>query len=76
MKNDNWLESSWHKDMAIPNALSRTVIRAGPHSTMLIAVYTIEKLAEKARVIVNQFYKGTNHFREIIDFHGEFIKQK
>ena len=71
MKNDNWLESSWHKDMGIPDALSTTVIRTGPNSTMLTAFCKTEELAEKARVLTNQFYGGTKHFHEIMDLNFE-----
>ena len=70
MKNDSWEDSNWHDDMGLSDALSRTVIRTGPNSTMLIAVHKSEQLAEQARIITNQFCEGTSHFHEIIDFHG------
>jgi len=72
----NWSERGIQKSMGFPDAISRTAIRTGPNSTMLIAIYETEELAEKAREIVNQYTGKTSHWHEIIDFHGEVIHQE
>ena len=64
------------KSIGFPDAISRTSIRTGPNSTMLIAIYETEELAEKAREIVNQYTSKPSHFHEIIDFHGEVVHQE
>ena len=46
-ENDSWEDSNWHDDLGLPDTLSRTVIRTGPDSTILIAVYKPEQLAEQ-----------------------------
>ena len=46
MKNESWEDSNLHANMGLPDALSSTVIRTGPNSTIFIAVYKSEQLAE------------------------------
>ena len=72
----NWSDRGMQKTMGFPDAVSRTAIRTGPNTVMLIAIYETEELAEKAREIVNQYTGKTSHWHEIIDFHGEVIHQE
>ena len=72
----NWSARGMQKTMGFPDAVSRTAIRTGPNTVMLIAIYETEELAEKAREIVNQYTSKSGHFHEIIDFHGEVVHQE
>ena len=59
----------------MPQAISRTNVRTSADSTLLLAIYESEEIAEKAREMANTFFKmEAEHVREIIDFHGPVIE--
>ena len=61
---------NWAPDN-MPKAASRTNIRTSETSTLLMAIYKSEKLAENAREMANKFFKlQTEHLHEVIEFHG------
>ena len=65
---------NWAPDN-MPQALSRTSVRTSADSTLLMAIYESEEIAEKAREMANMFFKmEAEHVREIIDFHGPVIE--
>jgi len=48
----------------MPEAIRRTNVRTGENSTLLMAIYKTEEMADK-------FFKmEAQHLHEIIDFHG------
>ena len=60
-----------------PDVISRTVIRTGPISEMMITVYKTEEFAEKARLLANKsLKKHEEHPYEVLDFHGEVLHQE
>ena len=59
----------------MPKAVSRTLVRTSPNSTLMMAVYDSEDIAEQARKIVQRFFNlETEHLHDIIDFHGEVMR--
>ena len=55
----------------MPEAIRRTNVRTGENSTLLMAIYRTEEMAEKAREMADKFFKmEAQHLHEIIDFHG------
>ena len=71
---EKWRQSNF-KDF--PDAISRTIIKTGPTSTMMMAVYKTEEFAEKARSIADKFLKDQGqHLHDIIEFHGEVLHQE
>lgn len=64
---------NWAPDN-MPEAASRTNIRTSETSTLLMAIYKSEKLAENAREMANKFFKlQAEHLHEVIEFHGEVM---
>ena len=62
--------ANWAPDN-MPEATSRTNIRTSETSTLLMAIYKSEKLAENAREMANKFFKlQAEHLHEVIKFHG------
>ena len=73
-KSKSWRQNNF-KDF--PDAISRTIIKTGPTSTMMMAVYKTEEFAEKARSIADKFLKDQGqHLHDIIEFHGEVLHQE
>ena len=59
----------------MPKAVSRTLVRTSPNSTLMMAVYESEDIAEQARDVVQRFFNlETEHLHDIIDFHGEVMR--
>ena len=59
----------------MPEAISRTKVRTGENSTLLMAIYKTEEMAERAREMADEFFKmEAQHLHEIIDFHGPVIE--
>ena len=62
--------ANWAPDN-MPEAASRTNIRTSETSTLLMAIYKSEELAENAREMANNFFKlQAEHLHEVIEFHG------
>ena len=56
-------------------AISRTSVRTGENSTLLMAIYKTEEMAERAREMADNFFKmEAQHLHEIIDFHGPVME--
>ena len=71
---EKWRQNNF-KDF--PDAISRTIIKTGPTSTMMMAVYKTEEFAEKARSLADKFFKEQGqHLHDIIEFHGEVLHQE
>ena len=68
----NWKD--WmHTHM--PDAISRTMVKTGPSSSLLMAVYASSEVAENARKVVEVFFdENRDHMLDVIAFHGEVIK--
>ena len=69
--------SKWHGWMLknMPDANSRTMVKTGPTSTLLMAVYASSQVAENARETVEVFFDGNrDHMLDIIAFHGEVVE--
>ena len=59
----------------MPDAISRTMVKTGPTSSLLMAVYSSSQVAENAREMVEVFFtENRNHMLDIIAFHGEVIE--
>jgi len=59
----------------MPIATSRTMVKTGPSSSLLMAVYASSKVAENAKAIVQDFFdENRDHMLDIIAFHGEVIE--
>jgi hypothetical protein len=59
----------------MPEAISRTNVRTGENSTLLMAVYKTEEMAQEAREMADKFFKlEAQHLHEIIDFHGPVME--
>ena len=66
--------ANWAPDN-MPEAISRTSVRTGENSTLLMAVYKTEELAEQAREIADKFFKmEAEHLHDIIGFHGPVME--
>jgi len=69
--------SKWHGWMLknMPDANSRTMVKTGPTSTLLMAVYASSQVAENARETVEVFFdENRDHMLDIIAFHGEVVE--
>ncbi len=68
----NWKD--WmHTHM--PAAISRTMVKTGPSSSLLMAVYASSEVAENARKVVEVFFdENRDYILDVIAFHGEVIK--
>ena len=59
----------------MPVATSRTMVKTGPSSSLLMAVYASSKVAEKAKEVVQVFFdENRDHVLDVIAFHGEVIE--
>ena len=59
----------------MPVATSRTMVKTGPSSSLLMAVYASSKVAENAKEVVQVFFdENRDHMLDIIAFHGEVIE--
>lgn len=59
----------------MPDAISRTMVKTGPTSSLLMAVYSSSHVAENAREMVEVFFaENRDHMLDIIAFHGEVIE--
>ena len=66
---DNWFPEH------MPTAISRTLVKTAENSTLMVAVYETEEIAERAREIVENFFQmETQRIHDIIEFHGEVMK--
>ena len=67
----DWLEMHMH----MPEAISRTMVKTGPSSSLLMAVYASSEVAENARKVVEVFFdENRDYILDVIAFHGEVIK--
>lgn len=56
-------------------AMSRTMVKTGPTSILLMAVYTSSLVAENAKKVVDFFLIKIEHYMlDNIAFHGEAIE--
>jgi hypothetical protein len=59
----------------MPEAKSRTMVKTGPTSSLLMAVYASSQVAENAKNVVEVFFdENRDHILDIIAFHGEVIE--
>ena len=59
----------------MPEAKSRTMVKTGPTSSLLMAVYASSQVAENAKNVVEGFFdENRDHMLDIIAFHGEVIE--
>tara|TARA_Y100001954_G_scaffold43631_1_gene45181 strand:- start:127 stop:405 length:279 start_codon:yes stop_codon:yes gene_type:complete len=59
----------------MPDAISRTMVKTGPTSSLLMAVYSSSQVAENAKEMVEVFFtENRDHMLDIIAFHGEVIE--
>ena len=59
----------------MPIATSRTMVKTGPSSSLLMAVYASSKVAENAKEVVQDFFdENRDHMLDVIAFHGEVIE--
>ena len=71
--------SKWNGWMLknMPDAISRTMVKTGSTSSLLMAVYASSLDAENARKVVKVFFdENRDHMLDIIAFHGEVIEFK
>ena len=69
--------SKWQDWMPehMPVATSRTMVKTGPSSSLLMAVYPSSKVAENAKEVVQDFFdENRDHMLDVIAFHGEVIE--
>ena len=59
----------------MPVATSRTMVKTGPSSSLLMAVYASSEVAENAKEVVEFFFnENREHMLDVIAFHGEVIE--
>jgi len=59
----------------MPDAISRTMVKTGPTSSLLMAVYSSSQVADNAKEVVEVFFEeNKQHILDIIAFHGEVLK--
>ena len=69
--------SNWKDWMQtrMPDAISRTMVKTGPSSSLLMAVYASSQVAENARKVVEVFFdENRDHILDVVAFHGEVIE--
>ena len=69
--------SKWKDWMSkhMPVAISRTMVKTGPSSSLLMAVYISSQVAENAKEVVQVFFDDNReHMLDVIAFHGEVIE--
>jgi len=58
----------------MPKAVSRTLVRTSPNSTLMMAVYESEETAESAREVVQKFFDlASEHMHDVVELHGEVM---
>ena len=58
----------------MPKAVSRTLVRTSPNSTLMMAVYESEEIAESAREVVQKFFDlESEHMHDVVELHGEVM---
>ena len=58
----------------MPKAVSRTLVRTSPNSTLMMAVYESEEIAEHAREVVQRFFElASEHMPDVVELHGEVM---
>jgi hypothetical protein len=58
----------------MPKAVSRTLVRTSPNSTLMMAVYESEEIAEQAREVVQRFFElASEHMHDVVELHGEVM---
>ena len=59
----------------MPKAVNRTLVKTLPNSSLMMAVYETEDIAEKARIVIQKFFNlKAEHMHEIIEFHGDLLR--
>ena len=59
----------------MPEAISRTMVKTGPTSSLLMAVYSSSQIADDAKEVVEVFFgENKQHMIDIIAFHGEVLE--
>ena len=59
----------------MPPAISRTMVKTGSTSSLLMAVYSSSQVADNAREVVEVFFQeNTEHMLDIVAFHGEVLE--
>ena len=69
--------SNWRDWMPnhMPKAISRTMVKTGPTSSLLMAVYSSSQVADNAKEVVEVFFEeNKQHMLDIIAFHGEVLE--
>ena len=69
--------SNWKDWMPkhMPKAISRTMVKTGPTSSLLMAVYSSSQVADIAKEVVEVFFEeNEQHMLDIIAFHGEVLE--
>ena len=69
--------SNWRDWMPkhMPKAISRTMVKTGPTSSLLMAVYSSGQVADNAKEVVEVFFEeNKQHMLDIIAFHGEVLE--
>ena len=58
----------------MPKAVSRTLVRTSPNSTLMMAVYESEEIAESAREVVQKFFDlASEHMHDVVELHGKVM---
>ena len=68
--------AKWEKWCLVnmPPATSRHIVKTSPTSTLLMAVYETEEIAQTAGALVQSFFKDVaHHVHEMIAFDGEVL---
>ena len=59
----------------MPKAINRTMVKTGPTSSLLMAVYSSSQVADNAKEVVEVFFEeNKEHMLDIIAFHGEVLE--
>ena len=59
----------------MPEAINRTMVKTGPTSSLLMAVYSSSQVADNAKEVVEVFFEeNKQHMLDIIAFHGEVLE--
>ena len=59
----------------MPEAKSKTMVKTGPTSSLLMGVYASSQVAENAKNVVEVFFdENRDHMLDFIVFHGEVIE--
>ena len=69
--------SNWNDWMPkhMPKAINRTMVKTGPTSSLLMAVYSSSQVADNAKEVVEVFFEeNKHHMLDIIAFHGEVLE--